>query len=163
MKSVIGSDSLLTSFSMYRMLPSRARSTAWLVGTNTVRGPGPRSGGGAPQFCRKTHIWLTNEDLAQISFKPRCQTEYRINQIFWGKNPWFHTNKTSCFYRHLPSFYGNTKIDAWRFKLRGGLIWNKNLITVIQYAHVIEYVCTSYIPKVWSWKCLTKWSAFSSV
>lgn len=41
---------VLTSFSMYRMLPSLARSTASFVGTKTVRGPGPRRGGGDPQF-----------------------------------------------------------------------------------------------------------------
>lgn len=41
-----------TSVSMYRMLPSRARSTAWLVGTNTVKGPGACRGGGETQFCK---------------------------------------------------------------------------------------------------------------
>lgn len=41
---------VLTSFSMYRMLPSLAWSTAWFVGTNTVRGPRPRRGGADPQF-----------------------------------------------------------------------------------------------------------------
>ena len=41
---------LLTSVSMYMILPSLNLSIAWLVGTNTVRGPGPLSGKGAPQF-----------------------------------------------------------------------------------------------------------------
>lgn len=47
------------------MLPSLAWSTAWLVGMNTVRGPGPRSGGGDPQFCKHIHL-IRTEDLALI-------------------------------------------------------------------------------------------------
>lgn len=137
MKSVIGSDSLLTSFSMYRMLPSRARSTAWLVGTNTVRGPGPRSGGGAPQFCRKTHIWLTNEDLAQISFKPRCQTEYRINQIFGGKKPLISHKQNKLF---LQAF----TIILWKYKNRCLKIQTKRWADLKQKPYYSGSICSCY-------------------
>lgn len=69
--------SFLTSFSMYRMLPSLARSTASLVGMNTVSGPGPRRGRGAPQFCRqKTSHEPRSQESELLSFLP--QTSIRV-------------------------------------------------------------------------------------